>query len=649
MNRIRSAVTGTYGSAKALLLVVLVSVLMVMAGSYRSDVSATHVEPISVAGNPTCSALIADSIELKVEPVVDGIYTDGILQVTVDVIDTANGPIFDWSSNIFVAGVFVKGGPGGNLYDYGIPGATSDNGLHAPVNPANGKFFGLSHISFCWVPFPATALTKTADILEAVVGEPITYTIRESNTGNVPIYNVVVEDSLLGVLGTPDSGDVGSDGILGVGETWEWVLEYTVESADCNDIHNEVTATGTWTDPRDRQEKDAPDEFAEADVEVFCPHTILTKAADLTEAVVGEPITYTIRETNDGDVAINGVVVEDTLLGTLGAPDSGDDVNPGVLDSGETWTWTLKYTVESADCDDIHNEVTAGGTFTLRGQEVPHEQEFAEEDVEVFCPHTILTKEADKSAVLAGDKITYTIRETNDGDVAINGVVVVDTLLGTLGAPDSGDAVNPGILDIDETWVWVVEYTTTEQECGTLHNEVTAGGTFTLRGQEVPHEQEFAEEDVEVECPGDQCTLTIGFWKTHTGFNGNNEDLVSDLLPIDLGTPAGAKTLHVTTAQKAVDVLKFKGSNGVAAASNGINKLYAQLLGAKLTIASGLDDGSAVQATINAADAFLATHNSGDWSSLTKAQKNQVLAWASTLDQYNNGIIGPGHCDAVRG
>jgi hypothetical protein len=111
---------------------------------------ATHVEPETIRGNPTCSGLISDGIiELKVEPVADGTFSDGTLTVTIDVRDTADGPVFDWTSNIGVDAVFVKGGPNGNLYVYD-PEATADTGLHAPVNPANDKFFGLSHVSFCY-------------------------------------------------------------------------------------------------------------------------------------------------------------------------------------------------------------------------------------------------------------------------------------------------------------------------------------------------------------------------------------------------------------------------------------------------------------------------------------------------------------------
>ncbi len=136
-------------------------------------------------------------------------------------------------------------------------------------------------------------------------------------------------------------------------------------------------------------------------------------------------------------------------------------------------------------------------------------------------------------------------------------------------------------------------------------------------------------------CGG--CTYTIGYWKNHAGMGkGNQEDLVSQLLPLTLGTGSG-KSVQVTTAQQAYDILS------IPDASNGIDKLSAQLLGAKLNIANGACSKE-VGGTIDAADSFLAVHNSGDWGSLDKDIQQQVLDWMSTLDDYNNGKIGPGHC-----
>jgi hypothetical protein len=45
--------------------------------------------------------------------------------------------------------VYVKGGSGGKLYDYRPDGITEDEDLHAPINPSNGKYYGVSHVSFC--------------------------------------------------------------------------------------------------------------------------------------------------------------------------------------------------------------------------------------------------------------------------------------------------------------------------------------------------------------------------------------------------------------------------------------------------------------------------------------------------------------------
>jgi hypothetical protein len=107
--------------------------------------SAEHVDPVEVPGNAPCPAGLT---ELKVEPVADGTFTDGTLTVTIDVRDTADGQVFDWTSNIGVDVVIVKGGNASNVYTY-VPESTGDTGLHAPEN-RSGNFAGLSHISFCY-------------------------------------------------------------------------------------------------------------------------------------------------------------------------------------------------------------------------------------------------------------------------------------------------------------------------------------------------------------------------------------------------------------------------------------------------------------------------------------------------------------------
>jgi hypothetical protein len=179
-------------------------------------------------------------------------------------------------------------------------------------------------------------------------------------------------------------------------------------------------------------------------------------------------------------------------------------------------------------------------------------------------------------------------------------------------------------------------------ECGERTIDNTA--TFTTNDTGATGSSS-ASVDVEVLCkpPTNGCTLTIGYWKNHAGF-GPQADAVTPLLPITLGTAGGAKSITVTTAALAVQLLSMEGSNDVKSASNGINKLYAQLLGAKLNGANGANT-SGIAATIAAADAFLATHNSTDWAGLSDAQQAMVLGWMEDLDDYNNGLSGVEHCD----
>ena len=75
---------------------------------------------------------------------------------------------------------------------------------------------------------------------------------------------------------------------------------------------------------------------------------------------------------------------------------------------------------------------------------------------------------------------------------------------------------------------------------------------------------------------------------------------------------------------------------------NPVTKLYAQLLGAKLSIADGSDSGP-VADIISDADAFLADYD--HTSAISKEMQETVLGWMSELDDYNNGRSGVNHCD----
>jgi len=138
----------------------------------------------------------------------------------------------------------------------------------------------------------------------------------------------------------------------------------------------------------------------------------------------------------------------------------------------------------------------------------------------------------------------------------------------------------------------------------------------------------------------DGCTYGKGYWKNHTGLGPQNDE-VTKLLTIWLGDEGGDKSMEVTDVQMTYDVLQQHEYNHP---SNGITKLYAHLLTAKLNIVNFANPED-IYETINDADSFLADHDWTDWDGLDRDSQKMVLKWKGMLEEYNEGMIGPGSCD----
>jgi hypothetical protein len=117
------------------------------------------------------------------------------------------------------------------------------------------------------------------------------------------------------------------------------------------------------------------------------------------------------------------------------------------------------------------------------------------------------------------------------------------------------------------------------------------------------------------------CTFTIGFWKTHPG-----------------AWPVSSLTIGTVT-YSAADLLSILNT---PAGGNGLLILAHQLIAAKLSIANGAD-GSSVATDIANADALIGGLICPPIGSDTLSPAS-VIALATTLDNFNNGLIGPGHC-----
>ena len=134
------------------------------------------------------------------------------------------------------------------------------------------------------------------------------------------------------------------------------------------------------------------------------------------------------------------------------------------------------------------------------------------------------------------------------------------------------------------------------------------------------------------------CTLTPGYWKTHSTHGpAPNDDAWLLLGDVDGdGQSEGADELFFSSGKTYYEVL------WTAPQGNAYYILAHAYIAAKLNILNGASAPSTVTAAVSYAETFFTTYT--PTSSLSKSVRNAAIANAGTLDKYNNGLIGPGHC-----
>ena len=136
---------------------------------------------------------------------------------------------------------------------------------------------------------------------------------------------------------------------------------------------------------------------------------------------------------------------------------------------------------------------------------------------------------------------------------------------------------------------------------------------------------------IDVPCEAG-CTLTQGYWKTHSHLGPAPYDAAW----LNVG-PAGSSTQFFSLGKTWYEVFWTPPSG------NANYNLAHQYMAAKLNILDGASTTPAVDAAILYAETYFTSLGSLAAAPSGNLRKT-VLAAASTLDRYNNGLIGPGHC-----
>ncbi|MFD1344367.1 DUF7507 domain-containing protein [Litorisediminicola beolgyonensis] len=290
-------------------------------------------------------------------------------------------------------------------------------------------------------------------------GDVISYRIEAENIGNITLTGVVLSDALNGSpvpladLVFDAASDTDGDGELDVNETWAWTYDYTVTQADLDtqdgseceieNVASVITAEGA------------------SDEAVICAELEYTPEFELMKEVIGTDVSgdgllnkagdlidYKIVVTNTGNISLTGYTITDALIenagGSLSGP-TGDGGTIGVLDVGESWTFTGSYAITQTDLDTQDgSDCEIENVVLVDFDQTPEQEAKACSELEYEPAFKIVktSKTFDVSGVEdtkldeVGDYIVYEVTVENTGNITLTNVDLDDSLLNTVVAED---------------------------------------------------------------------------------------------------------------------------------------------------------------------------------------------------------------------
>ena len=309
------------------------------------------------------------------------------------------------------------------------------------------------------------------------LGETVTYEIRAINDGNLTLTNVEVEDALTGdkwVIAEIKPGQ----------RSTAMTTSYVITEADilAGGVANVATAKGDSPDPEkpevpvDPGEKEVP--TATTGASLFVEKTA-SASADGGTYGLGETVTYTITVTNNGNVTVNNIDVDDPLTGeswiirSLAPNASQSFTTTYTLTEADIQRGQIVNTATAVGTDPSGNPVTDDGSRTITTDAV---------NTNLVVDKTVIDP---KSQYNIGDKIQYRIEVANRGNVTLHNVRVTDTMSGTgrnvVFTDLGGGTLNNGVvvfaeIPVGETRTILCEYTVVRADAGAtpITNRATA-------------------------------------------------------------------------------------------------------------------------------------------------------------------------------
>jgi uncharacterized repeat protein (TIGR01451 family) len=400
---------------------------------------------------------------------------------------------------------------------------------------------------------PSLSVLKTASPSSvATSGQTITYTFSVTNTGNVTIRALAIDDVPSDPAGPLTSGPTCPATTLAPGASSNCTATYVVtqDDIDAGSIHDSATARALA--PDGTAINSAPSEATV--VSTGTPSLSIMKSP--TPSVVdsvGDTITYTFEVTNTGGSTLHSLAVADTPVAPAGPLATGPTCAATTLAPGAGTTCTGTYLVTQADLDhgSIRDSATASA-LTALGSQVTSDPSDATVAV-AGVPNLTMAKAASPASVSAvGDVITYTFTVTNIGTVSMHSLSIDDVQDPPAGSLSSGPACLGTSLAPGDSTTCFATYSVTQTDLD--HGSVSDRATATaLTPADVSYTSPPASTDVGVteqngltitKSASPSTVSTVGETVTYTFVVTNTGNVtVHSVTVADVPTGLG-RTLH---------------------------------------------------------------------------------------------------------
>jgi uncharacterized repeat protein (TIGR01451 family) len=339
-----------------------------------------------------------------------------------------------------------------------------------------------------FIPNPSIVIDKVVmDVggegAAAVVDEAddqITYHLVVTNNGNVALSNVTVTDPLTGTNYLIGALGVGETVTIGDGDDVDVVYTATQDDLDGNgggdgDIDNTATVTGEYGDDT---VSDSDDEAVLIELEEGIN---LIKTSDTVTINGATTVTYDFTLTNTGNYAqeITSVVDQGFIIGdasddftlydgSAGIVAEGDTDGDGLLDVGETWTFSRDVEITQEMFDD-----NLGGLTNIACAFTPDTFHCDGHDIDRYnlsIDKVVYSVDGSTSHLVVDavdEEVIYHIDVTNTGDLDLTGLQVIDTIADTVAYLEEVSGDGDDVFEAGETWRFEASYTATQDDLDT--------------------------------------------------------------------------------------------------------------------------------------------------------------------------------------